>query len=216
MRPPSAIVFDLDGTLVDSRRDLWRAVNEALGAVGAPTRNFEAVCARVGRGATHLVRQCLPADRRGEAEVEVALAAFSAAYTEGLAIETRPFPGVEQALAAAPAPLAVLTNKPGPMARALLEALGLSARFAQIVGAGELPALKPDPRGLAALLAALGAAPQDAWYVGDMPLDVEVARGAGCRAAAVTWGLGGRAALEAARPDRLLDTPGALSDLWKP
>ncbi|RMG18662.1 MAG: HAD family hydrolase [Deltaproteobacteria bacterium] len=209
------IVFDLDGTLVDSRADLVQAVNAALEAEGFPQRPPEGVARHIGRGAAHLVRMNLPESRRDEATVRRVLEAFRASYFEHLADTTRPYDGVPEALAALAeeARLGVLTNKPGEAARRLLEALGLDGAFRLVLGGGDVPRLKPHPAGLAEALRRLGGAPAQSYYVGDLPLDVETARGAGCKAAVVTWGFGEAAELRAARPDRVVTSPMRLPAL---
>ena len=103
----------------------------------------------------------------------------------------------------------MLTNKPGDLSRTILNGLGVGSRFARIWGAGDVPARKPDPAGLRALLAELGAATEEVWLVGDSPTDVETARAAGVRAAGVAWGFDVKG-LRAAAPDRFLDSPREL------
>jgi len=103
----------------------------------------------------------------------------------------------------------VLTNKPGDMSRTILEGLDVAGRFARVWGAGDVPARKPDPAGLVALLGELGVAAAEAWMVGDSEIDVLTARAAGVRVAGVSWGFHPDA-LRAARPDRILDDPAGL------
>jgi len=210
-----AFIFDLDGTLVDTRCDLVASVNRTLRVLGHPERSEAEVVRCIGRGARNLIRGCLPASARADASVDTVLAAFRADYAAHLVVRTRPYDGVVAALAAlgAHGPLAVLTNKPGPLARSLLDQLGLASSFAAIFGPDDLGAYKPDPGGLLQTLERLGCAPAAAWYIGDLPLDVETARAAGCRAASVAWGLGDEASLRAARPDRLLLSPADLPSL---
>lgn len=207
------VIFDLDGTLIDSRVDIARAMNAALAALGHPTRPEPEIFGFIGRGVRWLVERSLPEQAR--AGLDGAVAAFRAEYERRDVDVTRPFPGIPEALdalAARAARCAVLTNKPGDAARRVLGRLGLEARFALVLGGGDVPE-KPDPRGLGAACARLGVPPPGAWYVGDLPLDVEVARAAGCRAAAAGWGYGEPAALERARPDRTLAAPMELSRL---
>lgn len=211
----SHLVFDLDGTLIDSRRDLVSAVRRMLASLGHPDRDPDEIVGFIGRGAPFLVAQSLPAGARDPASVEAAVAVFRRHYLAHLTDETRPFPGVPEVLArlAGRARLAVLTNKPGDAARRLCEALDLGRHLDLVLGAGDVPALKPDPAGLAAAWARLGCPPEEGWYVGDLALDVETARKVGCRAAAVTWGMGPVDELAAAGPDRLLDAVADLESL---
>lgn len=209
------MVFDLDGTLVDSRADLVTSVGHMLEALGHPGRSREEISGFIGRGVAHLIRQSLPEGAREPARVDEAIGVFRAHYAAHLADHTRAFEGIPEALEtlSARGPLAVLTNKPGDLARSLLTQIGLAPRFTVILGDGDVPARKPDPAGLRHACDRLGRSAADTWYVGDLPLDVETGRGAGCLVAVVTWGLGDRAALEAAKPDRVLDRPGDLVTL---
>jgi phosphoglycolate phosphatase len=194
-------VFDLDGTLVDSVDDLAASVNHALASVGLPPRRRDEVEAFVGEGARRLVERAVG----GRAElVDPALAAWHEHYEAHCLDRTRPYPGIEEALARARCPLAVLTNKPGPMARKILAGLGLLDRFAEVVGGGEAPR-KPDPAGLLGLVARAGATPAASVLVGDSAVDVATGRAAGVRVVAVTWGLVRPDALRAAGATELVD-----------
>jgi phosphoglycolate phosphatase len=194
-------IFDLDGTLVDSVDDLAAAVNHGLAQVGLPPRTRDEVRSYVGNGARVLIERAV-GDHRDL--LEPALHAWRAHYQEHLLDRTRPYPGVPEALAAAGGTLAVLTNKPAPMARRILEGLGLSSRFAVVVGGGDAPP-KPDPAGALQILARLGARPADAVLVGDSPVDAATARNAGLAFVAVTWGLVPRDELVRAGAVHLVD-----------
>ncbi len=208
------LVFDLDGTLVDSSRDLASATNAALARVapGAPAIPLDVVVSFVGEGARLLVERCLRhagVDKAPEAVLPV----FFECYGERLLDTTRLYPGVAEALdAVAGCTLAVLTNKPGPFSRTILDGLGVAARFARICGYGDVAARKPDPMGLLQLIEELGAAPGDAWMIGDSAIDVRTGRAAGVRVAGVTWGLD-PAGVRAASPDRLLDSAAEIPSL---
>jgi phosphoglycolate phosphatase len=191
---PRLAVFDLDGTLVDSLDDLHASVNHALATVGLAPRTREEVRGFVGEGArVLLVRATAPhADL-----VEPALAAWRRHYGAHCLDRTRPYPGIEALLARARRPLAVHTNKPGAMARKILDGLGLLPRFVAVVGGDDAPR-KPDPAGLLGIMARIGASPGDTVLVGDSRHDVATARAAGVAMVAVTWGLSSRAELERA------------------
>lgn len=211
------LVFDLDGTLVDSRRDLAAATNAALGRVapGVEALPLEVVTSFIGEGARLLVERSLRYAGLDLPPEEV-LPVFFECYRERLLDTTRLYPGVAQALEAlAGTTLAVLTNKPGEFSRAILDGLGVASHFARIWGAGDVPERKPDPAGLRRLLAGLGADAAGTWMVGDSAIDVQTARAAGLRVTGVTWGFD-PVALRAAGPDRLLDEPGALVSLVAP
>jgi phosphoglycolate phosphatase len=184
-------VFDLDGTLVDSVDDLHASVSHALATVGLPPRSREEVRSFVGEGARVLLARAIaPRDEL----LEPALAAWRAHYAEHLLDRTRAYPGMAALLAGAGRPLAVLTNKPGAMARKILDGLGLLPRFSAVVGGDEAPR-KPDPTGLRELMVRAGASPAETVLVGDSRHDVETARAAGVAVVAVTWGLASRAEL---------------------
>lgn len=194
-------IFDLDGTLVDSVDDLAASVNHALAHVGLSARDREEVRGFIGHGARMLLSRAVGARRD---LLEPALAAWRAHYEEHLLDRTRAYPGLPEVLARAGRSLAVLTNKPAPMARRILDGLGLAPLFSAIVGGGDAPA-KPDPAGARALLARAGARPEHAVLVGDSPVDAETARNAGVEFVAVTWGLVAREELVRAGAVHLVD-----------
>ena len=207
------VVFDLDGTLVDSARDIAAAVNAALAALepGTAPLPLERVVGFVGDGARVLIERVLQ-HRGSSLRPDRVLPLYLEAYRERLLDTTQLYPGVAEALdelSGSGRELAVLTNKPGDLSRTILNGLGVGSRFARIWGAGDVPARKPDPAGLRALLAELGAAAEEVWLVGDSPTDVETARAAGARAAGVAWGFD-VSGLRAAAPDRFLDNPREL------
>ncbi|HEX9244499.1 MAG TPA: HAD-IA family hydrolase [Anaeromyxobacter sp.] len=188
---PRLAVLDLDGTLVDSVDDLHASVSHALASLGLPPRTREEVRSFVGEGARLLVARAIaPRDEL----LEPALAAWRAHYAVHCLDRTRPYPGIPALLAGAGRTLAVLTNKPGAMARKILDGLGLLPRFTAVVGGDEAPR-KPDPTGLRELMVRTGASPAETVLVGDSRHDLETAAAAGVRAVAVTWGLSSRAEL---------------------
>ena len=204
------LVLDLDGTLVDSSRDIAAALDAALQRLvpGTAPIPLERVLDFVGEGARLLIERSL-AHASLALPVDELLAVYLDCYRERLLDTTRLYPGMAEALAAlgpAGPALAVLTNKPGDLSRTILEGLGVADRFARILGAGDVPARKPDPAGLLALLEELGIPAAEAWMVGDSATDVHTGRAAGVRVAGVAWGFH-PAGLRAAGPDRILDDP---------
>jgi phosphoglycolate phosphatase len=179
-------VLDLDGTLVDSARDLCLAVNHALGALGLPERTLEEVTTFVGEGAATLVARALGP---GNAHLlEPALERWWEHYRAHLLDHTVLYPGLEELLASATVPLAVHTNKPGVLARRILDGLGVLDRFVEVLGGDEAPR-KPDPTGTRGLLARQGVRPDEAILVGDSVVDLRLSRAVPLRFVAVTWGL---------------------------
>jgi phosphoglycolate phosphatase len=211
---PSLVLFDLDGTLVDSAPDIAGALNAALAELGQPVHPLPVVTSYVGDGAARLVERAVaPAAQVDQA---LLLERFRAQYAANVCVHTRMYPGISAVLdryAAAGTPVAVVTNKPGDLARALLRALGVEGRFADIVGDGDGYPRKPSPEIALAVCARHGVAPAGALLVGDGLPDLGLARAAGCPIAAAAWGYTPRDVLAAAAPDWLLDRPEALLDL---
>jgi phosphoglycolate phosphatase len=185
------IVFDLDGTLVDSVRDLADSTNDMLSGYGGAPLPVDDVSRMVGDGARMLVSRALAAaglDR----PLEDAFERFLAAYDRRLLETTRPYDGIPDVVrsAARRAPLAVLTNKPEAPARRLLDAFDLSASFSWVVGGDSGFPRKPDPASLRHLLHEAGSSPDATLLVGDSKIDVETARRAGVRLCFARYGFG--------------------------
>ena len=200
-KPSLHIAFDLDGTLIDSMRDLAASARELATSYGGRPLGDEEVGLMVGEGANVLVRRVLSA-AGVDPETPQALPQFLAIYQRRLLDTTVPYPGVEDmlTLASRRARLSVLTNKPLPASRRILEALGLSLYFAHIVGGDGPHGRKPDPTGLRAV----SADSTDVVLVGDSPIDWSTARAAGCTFVWARYGFG------AARFDAAPATPYVL------
>jgi phosphoglycolate phosphatase len=211
--PRRLIVFDLDGTLVDSARDLAAAVNDMLDRLvpGTAPLHQDEVRGFIGEGARLLVSRSL-AHRALAHPLDDALSVFLECYRARMLETTRPYPGVVEALDALDGhALAVLTNKPGDLTRAIVDGLGLAPRFARLYGSGDVPR-KPDPSGLRRLMAETGLAAADTVMVGDSAVDVLAARAAGVRVIGVTYGFA-PATLREHPPDALVDDLRALPRL---
>ena len=193
---PAGIVFDLDGTLVDSRPDLATAVNRTRAELGLPPLAVDAITAMVGEGAQTLLVRALPDTLRGD-EFTAAMHRFLDVYLDCCLDATRPYEGVPEAVAALAARhrLAVLTNKPERHSRKVLGGLGLLAPFEIVIGGDTLPTRKPDPAGLLGIAAAWGLPPGDVVLVGDRVVDAQTARAAGAGLALVDWGFADVASL---------------------
>ena len=184
------VVFDLDGTLIDSSQDLAAAVNRALrrAAPDAPSLPEDVVRTFIGSGARVLITRSV-AEAGLPQSVDDVLALFLEEYRRGLLDATRLYPGTEAALSRLrDRRLAVLTNKPGDMSRAILEGLGVADRFFRIYGAGDVDARKPDPAGLRRIAEEAGVDAAEAVMVGDSGIDVRTGRAAGACTAGVTYG----------------------------
>lgn len=213
-------VFDLDGTLVDSRLDLARSVNATLASRGLPPQSEDLIVSFVGDGADDLIRRSFEAAgwSRGESESRLPqiLREFLGLYAENCLDRTTVYPGARElleALARRGVPMAVLTNKPGLLTATVLEGLGLRAHFKVVVpGDGPL-GKKPDPAGLAYILKAMNVSPVDAVLVGDSLQDLRTARAAGASFVAYSGGLGDAGAVTAAGPDFSADSFHALLEM---
>jgi len=198
------LIFDLDGTLIDSKLDLAHSVNAMLEHMGRAPLIHESIYSMVGNGAPVLVRRAL-GEGATDAEVEDGLAHFLAYYREHMLDNTVTYPGVREALELlAGRPMAVLTNKPVKFSQAIIEGLGLARYFRYIYGGNSFEKKKPDPMGVETLLRDFGALPREAMIVGDSDVDVRTARNAGTWACGVTYGLGSEGLLSNP-PDLLLD-----------
>jgi phosphoglycolate phosphatase len=212
-RTPRAIVFDLDGTLIDSRGDIAAACNHALEQSGRQRLSVEKISTMVGDGARALVARAfdLPGD---SAEVENALTHFHAYYIQNPAKFSIYLPGAITTLSALRErglQLALATNKPRPTTLAVMAAMDMSKYFSAVTAGGDGP-LKPAPDPLQRIFGELGVDARDAWMVGDGTQDIGAARAVGCTAIAVGGGFVPRARLEAAKPDAWIDS---LDDLLK-
>ena len=211
---PKLVLFDLDGTLVDSAPDIAAALNAALAELGQPTHPLGEVTTYVGDGAAKLVERAV--DPTSEVDQQRLLERFKAQYAANVCVHTRVYPGVVETLEALRArgvPLAVVTNKPGDLARALLRALAIDGLFAAVVGDGDGYARKPAPDAALALCAKHEVAPAETLVVGDGLPDVRMGRAAGCRVAAVAWGYTSFEGLTLERPDWIVDGPAELLQL---
>jgi phosphoglycolate phosphatase len=185
-----AFVFDLDGTLVDSKLDLANSVNEMLREMRRPALDAELVTTYVGHGAPKLIARVLGAES-SEVERREGLAIFLKHYERHKLENTRAYPGVVEGLRMLDGtPMAVLSNKPAKMSREILEGLGLTHYFRSVYGGDSFEKKKPDPVGALAILKELGATPAEAAMVGDSDVDVQTARNVGMLAVAVTYGFG--------------------------
>jgi phosphoglycolate phosphatase len=188
------VVFDLDGTLVDSRQDLADSTNAVLESLGAPALHLDRVAMMVGEGARILVQRALEAAGLPSegGQLDNALSRFHECYRSRLLATTRPYPGISDMLGeVAPlATLAMLTNKPLVPTRQLVDAFGWRTHFVQVIGGDGAVPRKPDPKGLRQLMAMADAGPESTLLVGDSMVDVETARNAGVAMCVVQYGFG--------------------------
>lgn len=199
------LIFDLDGTLIDSKADLALSVNAMLEHMGRARLAHDTIYSYVGNGAPLLVRRAL-GEGTTDAETEKGLAYFLAYYKEHMLDNTVPYPGVREGLALLEKhPMAVLTNKPVRFSTWILEGLGLRRYFRYVYGGNSFERKKPDPMGVQTLLRDFEATPQQAMMVGDSDVDVRTARNSGIWACGVSYGLGTEG-LRAHPPDVMVDS----------
>lgn len=208
---PRLVMFDLDGTLVDSVPDLAAAVDQMLVQLGREPAGVERVRHWVGNGARVLVRRALAGDIEhcaiGEAETLEALELFNEAYAGSHAL-SRVYPGVVSSLdwlRGAAVELALITNKPERFVAPLLDEMGLGGYFRWIIGGDTLPQQKPDPAALLHVLHLAGVAPEQALFIGDSRNDVLAAHAAGVTCVALSYGYNHGRPIAEENPARVID-----------
>ncbi len=187
---PQLLLFDLDGTLIDSRADLAAAVNRMREVHGLPPLDVERIMSYVGDGIFKLAQRAL---RDTDADPAQAVEEIETAYAELLTDQTLPYSGVDaglRALKAAGHRLALITNKPGRHARVLCDYFGWTDLFEAILGGGDTEELKPSPLPLQLVMNQTGFLPGNTWMIGDHHTDLEAARRAGVRSVFLKNGIG--------------------------
>jgi len=214
------VIFDLDGTLIDSRLDLVHSVNAAIRHIGKPELPEHLIASYVGDGAPALIQRALGGDTVDEALIRKGLAFFLTYYRDHKLDHTTLYEGIKTALSqvqnsgnGVPRKMAVLTNKPVNPSRAIVEALGLKPFFSQVYGGNSFETKKPDPEGARKLLSESGARPEQAAIVGDSHTDIETGHNAGLWTVGVTYGFAPQTLMDA-RPDVLVDTPAELGAVF--
>jgi phosphoglycolate phosphatase len=201
------LIFDLDGTLIDSRRDLVNSVNAALRSLGRDELPSDEIAAMVGDGAPTLVRRAL-GDTADEVLVNRGLESFLSYYREHKLDYTRLYDGIPEALETLQGAngtrrvMSVLTNKPVHPSRAIVRALGIAERFVSIYGGNSFEAKKPDPVGIHTILAETRVRAEEAVMIGDSAVDILTGRAAGTWTCGVTYGFA---------PHTLVETPGDIT-----
>jgi len=198
-----AVLFDLDGTLVDSRDDVAASVNVGLEHLGSAPREIAEIARHIGEPLTDIFRAFLAG--AGPSDIEEACAAYRRHFFDNCARKSTLYSGVLACIERlAPIPLGIATSKATFQAVRVCEVFGIDRFFRAIQGCDGI-AHKPDPAVVLAALGRLGVAPKEAWMVGDTVFDIRAGRAAGCRTCAVTYGIGEKEELAAERPDLLVD-----------
>jgi phosphoglycolate phosphatase len=185
------LIFDLDGTLIDSSLDIGISMNATLRHMNRPELDQRTINSYVGDGAGMLVKRAL-GENASPIEVDEALRFFIEYYRQHALEHTRFYPGIRELLdelRLAGHVLAVLTNKPVRISQDILTALGVSDYFFRVYGGNSLPEKKPHPMGIETLLSETATSPKQALMIGDSDVDIRTARNAGIQVCGVTWGL---------------------------
>ncbi len=209
------IIFDLDGTLVDSLDDLTSSLNVAMAKAGLAPRSRDEVRLMIGNGMTLLVRRAIQGHAGSTEMADRVKESLEADYNLHCLDRTRPYAGIDRLLAQlrrAGTRIAVLSNKPDAFAASIVAALFPERPFALV--RGQLPGgpTKPDPRAALEILGAWGLDAAEAAIVGDSAVDIETARNAGMAALGAAWGFRDRLELESAGATAVFDSPGELTD----
>ena len=214
---PVLAVFDLDGTLIDSRRDLTDSANEMLAGYGAPPLAEEDIVSMIGCGAATLVRRVITA-AGVDVVVEAALAHFLSVYDQRMTHHTRPYDGIPallDELRGREIAMALLTNKPLIQSRTILETFDLSRYFTWVVGGDGPWPRKPAPDGMRFLMSQASAGPAEAILIGDSIVDLQTSRNAGVRICLARYGFGyaDLPAAELTGEEALVDTPAEIAEV---
>ena len=211
-----ALIFDLDGTLIDSLADLSNAVNAMLQERGHPTHDFETYTQFIGDGVRQLIQRALPPSHRHEAAIDEALSSYQAHYAQHWNRLTRPFAGIPEALQQLKAQglrLGCISNKPDHFTQLCCAHFFPEKPFEVVFGQREGVPRKPDPAGGLEAAALMGLEPAACGYVGDSGIDMEFAQACGMLAIGVTWGFRSRKELQQCGADHLLEQPADLPKL---
>ena len=214
-----AILFDLDGTLLDTLEDRATAANRALGTLGLPAHPTDAYRVFVGDGLRTLAERILPGEQRSAAQVDALVAAFEREYSRTWNERTAPYAGVPEMLDRLTGDgyrMSVLSNKPDAFTRLCVEQLLPHWTFAPLYGQRPGVPKKPDPAAALAIAAELGLDPAEVLYLGDTATDMHTARAAGMAAVGVLWGFRSADELHAAGARHLITHPGELAPLLHP
>jgi phosphoglycolate phosphatase len=210
------VLFDLDGTLLDTLADLSNAMNRVLEQLGFATHSIDSYRRFVGNGALMLVRRALPEDRCDEELVRSCLDAFLQEYGMNWMVLTRPYEGIPEMLDALTGRgfrLAILSNKPDEITKRCVSELFSKWTFDAVVGQREDVPLKPDPTAALKISKQLNVAPSEFVYLGDSAVDMETARAAGMFPVGVLWGFRLEAELLEAGARVLIREPAELLDV---
>ncbi len=212
--PIDCFIFDLDGTLVDTKKDIADSANKALVDLGLNTVPDEVVHSYVGKGISNLMEGCLGGDRADEIEEAVRL--FRRHYRKNLTTHSRLYPGVLDVLTHFQnKKKAVLTNKIESFSTLILKGLNVLEHFHLVWGGDTGPEMKPHPHGIEAVLKELGVSKEKTVMIGDSTVDILTGKNAGIKTCAVTYGFDSREKIETAAPDFVIDSMCEIMNLFQ-
>ena len=210
----NCVIFDCDGTLIDTLEDIAAAINQTLTIYGFPAVPFEKYRDMVGWGIFRLVTLALPEDARTEKNIKTLGARATQLMEEQTSYRSRPYPGIPELLAELKAKkfaIGVISNKPDAALRRMINNLFSPAVFDAVCGLCPGMTPKPDPSAVWELLSEMNCLPASSVFVGDSEIDIETALNSGCYPLGVSWGFRSRSTLEAAGAARIIDTP---QEIW--
>lgn len=211
--PYSAVIFDLDGTLLDTLADIAESGNRVLGSHGLRTFEVDDYRQFVGQGLRRLLERVIPPGKEQEPLIETCIREFREVYSREWNVRTRPYPGVLELLGRLGSQgvrMAVLSNKPHDFARRCVEHYFADTPFAAVLGEGNGVPPKPDPTGARMIIDRIGLPPEELVYLGDTPTDMATAIAAGTLPVGALWGFRPREELEASGARHLIERPAEL------
>lgn len=212
----SAVLFDLDGTLLDTLADIAHSANRVLAELGFPTHDIDAYRHFVGEGLIVLFRKALPADVNADEVMPRCAECFREAYGREWNVRTRPYDGIRElldALAARPIEMAVLSNKPDAFTKRCVREYLSEYKFRMVLGQRDGVPRKPDPAGAAEIVEAMGIPPEQFLYLGDSAIDMKTATAAGMYAVGALWGFRSLAELEQSGAKTVINLPTDLLEV---
>jgi phosphoglycolate phosphatase len=210
------MLFDLDGTLVDSRNDIVTAVNLALDSCGEPTYSFEQVSLCIGRGIRNLFRSLLAKNHPDENKIDALVNAFRSFYSAHMEDSTTVFPGIFKVLEYySKVPKAVITNKSQASADEVVDLMRLRPYFEGVFGADAFPTQKPDPGPILAICERWRRVREKTVIIGDTAVDMKAGKSAGVITVAALYGYGDKKEIAEMAPDFQIESPGELLGLFE-
>lgn len=208
------IIYDLDGTLINSSKDISNSVNWALGELGFPALSEALIRTHVGNGVIPLIKQVLHEVSASQDLLERALQLYKSRYSDHLLDETKLYPEVEMVLKFfKDRKQAIITNKTATFSRRILKGLGVDSYFFEVIGGDQALPKKPAPDSVLSLMTKTGAGRGETVFIGDSNVDIQTAKNAGIKSIIVTYGFESLSSIQSQKPDFIVDRLGAVLNL---